>query len=144
VTPPSFNENVLTGVVFTDTDFDFIFPFLRSVLFIRPRESGGGGPRACAVEGALASMIFLEPQKFPHRPRPFHHAPLRYAWSPFRVIAGQDAFVIASVATQSSAYESRPWIASSLALLAMTNGLIGADPSHLHASLFARITNAEL
>jgi len=41
---------------------------------IRPRDSGGGGPRSCAVEGALALPLLLPSQNFPHRPRPLHHA----------------------------------------------------------------------
>jgi len=51
----------------------FLFP-RSAALCIRPRDSGGGGPRSCAVEGALALPLLLPSQNFPHRPRPLHHA----------------------------------------------------------------------
>ena len=40
---------------------------------IPPRESGEGGPRSCAVGGALESTLVLLVQNILHRPRPLHH-----------------------------------------------------------------------
>jgi hypothetical protein len=49
-----------------------MYPVVK-LLFIPPRDSGEGGPRFCAVGGALASMLVMKWQDFPHRPRPLHH-----------------------------------------------------------------------
>src|ERR1700728_2487368 len=46
----------------------------RRTICIPPRDSGEGGPRSCAVGGALDSTLLLALQDFPHRPRPLHHA----------------------------------------------------------------------
>ncbi len=45
-----------------------------ATLFFPPRDSGEGGPRSCAVGGALALTFLLTLQNFRHGPRPLHHA----------------------------------------------------------------------
>ena len=55
-------------------------------IIILPRDSGEGGPRSCAVEGARAVTHLRQRQRSSHSDAP----PPCFAWSPSPAIAGAD------------------------------------------------------
>jgi hypothetical protein len=92
-----------------------------ATLNIPPRDSGEGGPRSCAVGGALASTIFLRLRIFSAACAP--STTLRVVPLP-RCSRGRMQFVIASGAKQSSAQCEPPLDCFVASLLAMTNSTV--------------------